>query len=99
MAFPQPNATDLPSLFSYANTVTSNWFWPLMLLAVYIVVYMTFSTRVDSRKAFATTGFFTGIIAAFMFVLSLINELTMIIAMVMALAGFLMLLFSESSPY
>lgn len=97
--FPHPNATDIPSLLIYANTVTSNWFWILMLVAIYIITYYTLSLRIGSRQAFATTGFFTGIIAAFMFVISLIPEIVMIISIVLAIAGFLMMLFSESPSY
>ena len=95
--YPQPNITDVPSLFSYANIVTDNWFWSIMLLTIYIIVYMTLSTRTPSKQAFAVTGFFIGIIAAFMFVTGLINEIILIISIVAAIGGFILLMFDRGS--
>lgn len=95
--YPQPNVTDVPSLFSYANIVTDNWFWPLMLLTIYMIVYITLSTRTVSKQAFAVTSFFVGIIAAFMFVAGLIGELPLIITIVAAIGGFILLMFDQGS--
>ena len=97
MPFISPNVTDIPSLFQYANVPTFGWFWPLMLLTIYIIVYVTLSTRTYSKNAFASTGFFVGVLGILMFVLGLISELPMIIALVGAIAGFISMMFQEGS--
>ena len=95
MVFEAANVTNPVELFTYANTVTSGVFWPLMLAAIFIVTYMGLSSKAGSQKAFAASGFLTGIIGSFMFVLGFIEVLPALIAIVLAIAAFVMLLFSK----
>lgn len=95
MAFPSINATDPLAMFSYANTVTDGWFWPLILLTIWIIAFMGISYKTDSGKSLASSSFLTGIIAIFMYILGLITEVPLLLAMVLAIASFVMLLFDR----
>jgi hypothetical protein len=95
------NATLPTDLLTYGNTVTGGWFWQLILLALYIVVYVSMSYATTTMRAFTVTGTFGGIIATMMYAISdsagatLIPYGTWIIAMVVTLASFIMLLFTQ----
>lgn len=93
--YPIANATQITDLFIYANTVTSGWFWQLILLALYIVTYISLSYTTQTMKAFTVTTTFCGIIGTFMYALAWIPESTWIICMVLAVASFVMLLFQQ----
>lgn len=95
MPFDVINATTPLELFSYANDVTSGLFWQFGLLAIFIVAYLALSSRSGSTKAFAGSGFLTGVVAMFMFVLGLIQILPLLISLVVAIASFVLLLFSK----
>ena len=95
MPFVEPNATNMVELFSYANTVTDNIFWQLILLAVFIVSYLALSSRSPSQKAFAGSGFLTGITGSFMFVLGFIQVFPLLLSLVVAIGSFVLLLFSK----
>jgi len=95
MAFTPANASNLVELFGYPNTVTGGVFWQLILLAIFIVTYLSLSSKAKSQQSFAASGFLTGIVGSFMFVLGWIQVLPLLISLVVAIAGFIMLLFSK----
>jgi len=97
MPFAAPNATDLVELFQYPNTVTGGMFWNLILLAIFIVVYLGLSAPKNAKtsNSFAGSGFLTGIIASFMFILGFIEVMPLLISIVVAIASFVLLLFSK----
>lgn len=93
--YPSPNASDMAGIFAYANTVSDGVFWPLMLGIIYVIVFITLSLRSRTSDALAASGFFTGIVGVLMFVLTLVNEVVLIVSIMLAIAGFVMLLFTE----
>lgn len=95
MAFEAINATQPIDLLTYANTVTGGLFWNMILLAVFVIAYMGLSQRSSSTKSFAATGFLTGIVGSFLFVLGLIPIFSLLVSIVLAIAGFVLLLFSK----
>ena len=95
MVFVEPNVTNAVDLFTYANTVTDNIFWQLMLLAVFICTYMALSSKSSSTRSLAGSGFLTGIIGSFMFVLGLIQVLPLLLSLVLAIGSFVLLVFSK----
>ncbi len=82
-------------VFTYANLVTGNWFWSVILLGLYIIVYISLSYTTTTMRAFTVTGTFGGFIATFMYAMTWIQEPTWIITMVVAVTSFMMLLFSH----
>lgn len=95
MPFTMPNATNPVEVFSYANSVTGFMFWQLMLLAVFLVSYMALISKNSSSKSLGASGFLTGLVAAFMYMIGLIQETPLVIALVVAIGGFVLLLFSK----
>ena len=95
--YPLPVNFTLPTeTLVYANTVTGGWFWTLILLTVYIVVYTSLSYSTHTMKAFTAASFFGGMLSVFLYVMNLIQELALIISLILAIATFVMLLFSQS---
>lgn len=97
MPYPAPNATNLVELFSYANTVTGGVFWNLILMGIFVVVYIALSSVKQSRTSnnFAGASFLTAVVALFMFVLGFILVLPLLISIVLAIASFILLVFSK----
>lgn len=93
--FTQPNMTTPVDLFIYANTVTGGMFWTLILFATFIISFGTLRSTYSNQISFATTSFFTGILAIFLFILELISPEVMVINMVLAISGVILLLFSK----
>jgi len=93
MPFELINATEPMALFNYPNTVTGGQFWNLILLAIFVVSYLGISKRSNNQKSFAASGFLLGVIASFFFVLGWIEVLPLLISLVVALSGFILLLF------
>jgi hypothetical protein len=95
------NATLPVDLLTYGNNVTGGWFWQLILLALYFVIYITMSYTTSTMRSFTVMGFIGGIAATFMYAIAdttgatLIPYMTWIIAMVVMLASFVMMLFSQ----
>lgn len=95
MAFPTANFTDFGGLALYANTVTGGAFWPLMLFAMFVVMFGGLSFYTTSSRAFASTAFFTGLAGGFLWVMGALDTLPTVVCFVMAIAGLLMLLFKN----
>lgn len=83
----------------YSSTVTGGWFWSLILLAIWMVAFGIFSSVITMERAFATTSFFTGILAAFLYVMGGLDMIPTTIAIALAIAGFIMLLFVKPQSY
>ena len=59
------NITSTIAFASYLNTVTSNWFWPLILATMFIIMFIGFSMWFPREDALATASF-TSLLLAFM---------------------------------
>lgn len=73
--FSDPNPSNLLDLFVYANTITGNLFWLIMMAVVWIVAYMNLR-QYRTSAAMAAASFITLIPSVLLFTLnqSLIHE-------------------------
>lgn len=94
-AFPLANFTTPTEWVIYASTVTGGWFWTLILIAIFIVSFGSLSGFTTTERSFATSSFFTGILAAFLYVLGAIAPLHATIFIAITIIGFIMLLFKK----
>lgn len=95
MTLPLANFTSPADWVIYASLVTSGFFWPLMLIAIFIISFGSLLRATTMERAFATSSFFTGILAAFLFIIGGMDSLFAIIFVALAIAGFILLLFSR----
>ena len=93
MPYPIPNATGPLELFAYANTVTDGLFWPIILMAIYAIVFLSMASK--PTHAVVASGFVTGIAAGLMFAAHLVNEWTFLLSIVAAIGGLVLLIFSD----
>ena len=93
MVFPMPNATGIMDVLSYANTVTNDIFWSLIVLAVFITTYMTLKNW-PTPQALAGAGFLTFIISLFVWLMSLVSDWVFMLS-IAVMVGTTALLFVE----
>ena len=70
-----PNVTDsdnLYTLFRYVNTESSGIFMPLILLAIFIVIFVSSISSTSLSRAFTYSCFFVGILSIIPAILGLI---------------------------
>lgn len=84
------NTTGLVSFISWADGVVNGWFGPVILLALFMVIFLA-TKKEESKQAFAVAGFLTAIVAVMLRVLEIIPDRTLIISVVVAGAGILWL--------
>ena len=89
------NFTSPAGMIVYASTVTGGWAWSLILLGIWVVAFGMLSGFTTTERAFATTSFFTGILAAFLYVMGGLDTLPTAIAVALAITGFAMLLLTN----
>ena len=90
MAYAPPagNITNTVGIFNWINSVTDNWFFPGLLVAVFfiILIKLQFSTQ-DLGKAFSGASFICMILAVLLRVTNLINTTFMILFIVLTGVG------------
>lgn len=76
-------------LFTWINSVTSDWFFPLILIAVFIIVMikMLFTPSNSASKSFAAASFIVMILAVFARVMDFISTGFMSVFIIMTAAG------------
>jgi len=76
-------------VFTWASSVTDNWFFPLILLGVFIIIMvkMLFTPNNTAAKSFAAASFMTMIITVFARVLNFVSTGFMTIFIIMTAAG------------
>ena len=86
----------LDGMFVYLNTVTSNWFANLLLIAVYILFATGFYfSRKDMFGAFAVGGFATFVFSIFLWVGGMISGITFSFVVAVAIISFASLWLNE----
>ena len=83
MVYAYPNITKVSDLAVWSNSVTSGMFFPLILLALSIILFFSFK-QYSTERAFATSSFVTMIIGILMGVIGLVNSYVVILTMVIA---------------
>lgn len=86
MAYASPvNQTGIVSIFEYANSVSSGIFGVGILLALYVIVFMYLKGRgTATENCFAVAGFMTVIPTIFLFLMGLVNNWHLFIAILAA---------------
>lgn len=88
--YPIPNLTNgVQDLLTYQNTVTNNWFAPLILVAIFLILFIGMKTRnIKTEHAFVSSSFSITLIT---YIMSLIpgfisSELIVITTMITAVS-------------
>ena len=100
--FQEYNQTDLTGLFTYPASVVPA-FTPLILFALFLISLLAsyfsqkrLTGRGDFMASFAVAGFFTAIVAIIMsLVPGLINMLTLVTCIIVAIIGVILLLVKD----
>lgn len=95
MMYDLPNFTTPADLMVYASTVTNGWFWPLVLMAIWVVTFVTLVGFSSMERGFAASSFMTGILATFIFTLGGMDALYAVLFVALAIGSFVLLLFSK----
>ena len=95
MAIPAANFSTPAGWVTYASTATNGLFWPLMLIAIFVISFGTLAGRTSTSKAFASSSFLNVILAMFLSIIGGIDGLTMTVSIALAVGGFAMLLFAK----
>jgi hypothetical protein len=95
MPYPNPNATDITGVLTYANTVTGGWFWVLIIISLFIMSFGVLIAYNDAKKSFAASSFLTTIFSMTLFILDLIQMNVLVITLLMSFAGLMLMLFNK----
>lgn len=90
MAFSSPGDVNTTvDIFTWVNSVTENYFFPLTLIAVYIIILtkMLFNPANSAAKSFAASSFMVMILAVFARVLNFVSTEFMTIFIIMTAVG------------
>ncbi len=90
MTYATPGAmNNTVDVFTWVNSVTDNWFFPMILIAVYIIILvkMLFNPGNTASKSFSAASFMVMIIAVFSRVLDFISTGFMSIFIIMTAVG------------
>jgi uncharacterized membrane protein len=88
-----PNYTEsqegILTLFTYINTVTDGLFFAIMLLAIFLIIFITSIYRTNTSRALAFSSFLTFVISLPLVVLNLLNsKYIYLIGLIMAIGVF-----------
>ncbi len=75
-SFPYPNISataPLTSLASYANSVTGDLFWLLMMLLVFGVSFISLKFKTNNNKALLTALYITTVISSLLSMIGLVS--------------------------
>jgi len=90
MAYATPGAMNTSvDVFTWVNSVTDNWFFPMIIIAVFIIIFvkMLFNENNTASKAFSAASFMVMIIAVFSRVLNFVSTGFMSIFIIMTAVG------------
>ena len=90
MTYAMPtNITDTVSIFSYLNNTVSNFFFPGILIAVYIIILvkMMFNQSNTASKSFAAASFMVMIISVFARIMEFVSTGFMSIFIILTAVG------------
>jgi len=89
-------AYDLPGLinssvdvFTWVNSVTDNWFFPLILIAVWLItlIKMLFNPSNSASKCFSASSFVVMILSVFARVMNFVSTGIMTVFIIMTAVG------------
>jgi|26BtaG_2_1085354.scaffolds.fasta_scaffold03714_7 hypothetical protein len=92
MAYLNPsdmNVTGWSGLLIWADYVTGYWLGQLILIAIFLIMFITLTYVSEADKAFVVSSFMTTLMALLFRGIGIIGELPLIIGIVMTAIGFL----------
>ena len=96
--YPTENqTTSINGIGEYVSQVTNGLFFPLVLLALFVISFVT-TMSFGNGRAFVFASFFCSIIAIFLVIAGLLNAGWMYLLFVMLGIGLMLLRLSKSSP-
>ena len=99
MTFAYPtNITKIVDIAVYTNSVTSGMFWPLILFALFCILFFSFKSY-PAERAFATSSFITMIIAIMFGIIGLVSAYVYVACIILAAIGIICLRNSNNKEY
>jgi len=99
MTFAQPsNLTGLYSLGIYVNSITSGYFWTMIMVAIYGVLFFSMKGY-GTERAFGYSSFVGGVLAILLFTIGFIPVSVLVFAILLAGLGIVALKLSNSREY
>ncbi len=90
MAYSSPGMmNNTVGMFQWINSVTGNWFFPLILIAVFLImlVKMLFTPSNTTSKSFSAASFVVMILSVFARVMDFVSTGFMTVFIIMTAAG------------
>ncbi len=98
--YPIPNITNgIEDLFIYSNTITGNWFSPLILMAIFVIMFVSMKGYgIRTEHAFVSSAFSMTIVSYLMVLIPgfLSPEVIAITTMITAIS--VLFLYKTGSP-
>jgi hypothetical protein len=90
-AYPAPNITSTNSIFTYDNTVTNGLFTLLVLMALFVIMLLSFHTRAEIGSSLAASSFICMVIAAVLRTTSQLGDSVFMTFAVLTVIGIVLL--------
>jgi len=94
----ETQTTGINEIASYVNDVTNGAFFPLILLAIFVIAFVS-TMHFGQGRAFVYSSFFCSIIAIFMVIAGVLNTGYMYLLFIMLGIGLMSLRIAKSSKY
>ena len=99
MVFAYPsNITRIADIALWTNSVTAGLFWPLILLALFVIMLISFK-QYPMERALATSSFITTIIAIMMGIIGLVSFYVVVLCGVVTAIAVIVLRSSNNREY
>jgi|TARA_Y100000310_G_scaffold69524_1_gene65037 lipid-A-disaccharide synthase-like uncharacterized protein len=95
MSYEMPqNVTSFVDLISWTDSAVGGWFGASVLGVFFVVMFLA-NKKQETKNAFAVAGFMTALVGAFLRALDIINDRSVIVAVVIAAIGLLWLVWDR----
>jgi len=94
----ETQTTGINEIAGYVNDVTNGAFFPLILLAIFVITFVS-TMHFGQGRAFVYSSFFCSIIAIFMVIAGVLNTGYMYLLFIMLGIGLMSLRIAKSSQY
>ena len=99
MAFIYPNnISKMADIAIWTNSVTNNMFWPLILFALFCILFFSFMGY-GATRAFAGSSFITAILAILMAVMGLVSTYVLVGCIILAGIGLICMYAANHKEY
>jgi len=95
-----PNATNsngIYEMFGYVNSVSDGIFFPIILLVIWVIVFVTMLAKTTASRALTFTSFFTMILAVPLAILGLLAPSYMYLIILTLAAGVFWMVLENAS--